>query len=216
MNRVIFVMAQGQGSRWHPQHERRSTGLPLPIYKQCLPVSGEALIARTCRLVAADCQVVAPVDLLAEHGLHGLTLADPGPGLLNGVIQVMDLNPMADEIVILLGDVLYSPRALEWLMDDVPLRFLSRLLPSKVSGKAAPELFGFRATGKALADLYRAMKRITRRDYGGGASTRLWSLWDNLVNPPTIDLNDYTDDIDSPEEYMAFWPAMVSAALEDV
>lgn len=210
MNRMIFVMAQGPGSRWHPQHERTThTRLALPIYKQCLPVNGEPLIVRTCRMLKADCTVVAPPDLLAEHHLPGVTLPEPGT-LLEGIIQMMDFHPMAEEIIVLLGDVLYSPRALQWLRDDVPLRFLSRLMPSRVSGKAAAELFGFRATGQALADLYRTMKRLTRRDMKG--PKRLWTLWDNTVNPPTVDLNDYTDDIDSPEEYVAFWPAMLKAA----
>jgi hypothetical protein len=153
--------------------------------------------------------------MLAEQalkGLMGLTLPDPGTGLLNGVVQVMDLARSADEIVILLGDVLYSPRAIEWLLeDDAPVRFVARFLPNAISGKVKPEMYGFRAAGPALADIYRVMKRVTRSDYHKRHG--LWSLWDNLVCPPTVDLNDYTDDVDSVQECAIYWPRMVKAAL---
>jgi hypothetical protein len=201
VNRTIFVMAQDPDGAWGT----------VPRYRHCLPVGDEPLIARTCRLVG-DCDVVAPRDMLASHALTGLSLPDPGLGLLNGVVQVMDLARSADEIVILLGDVLYSPRAIAWLVeDDAPVRFVGRFLPNAVSGKVKAEMYGFRASGPALADIYRVMKRVTRSDYHKGHG--LWALWDNLVCPPTVDLNDYTDDVDSPEEFAIYWPRMLRAAL---
>jgi hypothetical protein len=215
----VFIMAQGQGNRWHKQNDRHHLDLPLPIYKQCLPVGPEPLIVRTQRLLVeggippAVVRTVAPWELFADTGLTGISLPEPGP-LLEGIAQCLDATPWADEIVFLMGDVLFSKRTLAASLEGPDLRFVGRLMPNRLTGKAAPELFSLRVAGREILAVRRIIRTLTRR--GEIGPKKLWSLWDAIVNPATLDINDYTDDVDSPEEYLAFWPSMRYAALADV
>jgi len=233
--RSIFIMAQGAGSRWYAQHERKKTGLALPIYKQCLPIGGETLIARTIRLLAKHVgerdhvYLVSTNDLRDEAGvgvwltsgkakvLKQWTLRGGGP-LLTGIADCMDQSPWSSEIVFLLGDVLFSRRALEVAIGAYGgsirrMRFTARLEPSSVSGKAAPELFSLAVQGDGIDEVRKMIGILTKR--GNQMPGKLWNLWDMAMTPPTWPINDYTDDVDSPEEYLAFWPAMRDAALAE-
>lgn len=220
---AVFIMAQGQGNRWHRQHDRYHLDLPFPIYKQCLPVGAEPLIVRTQRLLVeagippAVVRTVAPAELLLDigfaEGTSGITLPEPGT-LLDGLGQCLDGSPWADEIVFLMGDVLFSKRALAASLEGPSLRFVGRLMPSRLTGKASPELFSLRIAGKDISRVRHHISVLTRRGQEG--PKKLWSLWDAIVNPPTLDMNDYTDDVDSAEEYLAYFSAMRDSALEDV
>ena len=59
-------------------------------------------------------------------------------------------------------------------------------------------------------------KIFTRREVEIGRRTaRLWDLYDILGALALVQIDDFTDDVDSPEEYEYFYEKLKSAAMAD-
>ena len=122
-------MAQGQQERLRGVIDRP---------KHFLPVAGEAIIARTVRLIklfdqTANICVINPgyaiwsktwYDWIAHEGLSSLTQSDPGLCVLDGIRNTRDLWSQNDRTVILMADTIFSRAALGAILaDQKPLRF---------------------------------------------------------------------------------------------
>lgn len=239
------MLAQGEGSRWanNPRHQRFNE--EAPIYKQLLAVRGEPILARSAKLFRSrgfDVTVVASPELLMLSGTEGITLEDPGTDILECVLKLMELYPATQITVMALGDVIFSRDAVEKLAEAVesqPMGCMARVFPSKVCDKVADEVFAIwywaeqwpivegRARvmvmpgGKpgsrplrprkpwafpfAVAPDLNRVRRGYKSDHG------LKSIEGDLLT-----ILDYTDDVDSPEEWLKFWYDLLAAAEADI
>jgi hypothetical protein len=219
----ILVMAQGEASRWNESMSRRIVlHGNVPEYKQLLQVGTETLLGRTLRLIKEfginpdDIAVVAPKSFKGyTSGVRLHTLDSPGK-LLNGIAECEGFL-LGERATIVLGDVLFSHDSLGELLDSSGVfTFLGRIGSNPSTGKNASELFGFAMASDVYEQAMSTCRFLTRR--GSGSSGKLWVLHSTLTEkqPDSVEFiqtYDWTDDIDSVEEYQQFWPQLLRMAL---
>ncbi len=149
---------------------------------------------------------------------------EPGP-LLEGIKTVMPLWE-ADRTIVLLGDVVFSYKALDLIMStQQPVAFLGRTGPNPVTGKEAAELFAFSVSREMYDTVYHHCAKMTYHGAPIKYPPKLWSLYRLMCgfkhdeyryeDEILLDPEDYTDDLDSVEEYKEFWLWMCAEALSD-
>lgn len=226
----IIIMAQGRGSRWHVNMAKRIALIgEVPPFKQLIPIGNTTIIGRTIRMLVARgieetaILVVAPQAFEAKvGGAQLLTLAgDAGP-LVEGMKRLRSRwGP--DSTLWLFGDTVYSAKALDMILGmDTDLGFVGRVgAGNSVTQKGASELFGFRMNSSMYDPIYEAVVELSdRARQREGLPGRLWELmewmdqqeidWGEVAYP-----GDFTDDVDSVEEYKARWEALSRAALAE-
>ena len=236
----VFILAQGKGTRWSREDKLRVNHAELPDFKQLIMVGSETLLRRTIRLLreegfSGDLTLVCIPELAGEAKGYGeaLTLPEPGNDILTAIEQLL---PMHQRGVMLLGDVLFSRLALRRLakgMWHTSSGVLARCSPSLISPKRADEVFGFwydedfqaealkRTTmmlehgrpGKPWAIPYLAMPDFARTAVAHNNQPP--ALRDLIGLRGMAHVCDYTDDIDSLQEYVEFWKPMEACALVD-
>jgi len=224
-----IILAQGEGSRWDDQTSMYTELVRSVLYKQWLPVGDRTMIGRT-------------VDLLREAGMENITVVAgqsfaakcPGAEIFTQetvgslVDAIWQTHPLWHDrgTVYLHGDVLFSRRAIDLLAHpDGTKVLLARIEPNIITGKQADEIFGFYIGPQVYAE---ARKRVLR--YHRQAPPKPWRfphlLWDlenidprgglKQIEHLITAINDYTDDIDSPQGWERFWgPMKASAMMED-
>ena len=195
---AVIVMAQGRQER-----------LPeLPIPKQLVPIAGAPLLERTIAQVRASSPqyhltVIAPVTMpwlrfCQRLAIDQVPLQNPGETLLAGIAQTASL--WRTTTTILLGDVVFSRAALQLALEESALRFVGRLGPNSITGCPWGELFSVTFDRSLWGDLRLAMP----------SQGKLWTLCYHYAGKPprapsfvAIDPNDYSDDIDTPDDLAA-------------
>lgn len=220
---MIYIMAQGEGSRWQ--------GASLPCdYKQMLPINGVPIIFRTLEMlwsrefelikVIAFDNTFANSQFLIHQArkikrLQFESLRYPGSGILMGISQLLHqeekrLQGLINPIRILLGDVIFSHDALDQILACDDYTIFGRKGPNPVTGKEAGEIFAVVVPTHVFPHF---LKQIT--DFRE-AYTKLWQIYkSSLYLGDFVEINDYTDDVDSPEAYAQFWEKLEQAAIED-
>jgi len=203
-------MAQGEGSRW-----REHTYVDLPSkFKQLTPLGDETIITRTLRQIKScpDVTVIADGYFAAymPQDVKLVYFRTPG-SLLFGIWQTTKWMDFHSRNIILLGDVVYSNSLIEDILaDKKEYRIYGRDTGNPVTGKKAKELFALEiAPYNYLSLLDRDIEICLKRN----KNARLWDLQNEVKSPLYVD--DYTDDLDSPEEYNQFWNKLKAAALKD-
>lgn len=192
--------------------------------KQLIPVKGEPLVLRTIRLLqeAGVADIAISSNNPAFEGLGVPVIHHNNSFVLDGTVHGMWVDafyPTDEEACYLMGDVVFSPEAIKTIVetqtDDV--QFFASAPPfSKNYTRSWAEPFAFKVVNqvhfkKAIAEV--------RMLYTQGAFLRhpiaweLWQVikgttlnvidWDNYVH-----INDYTVDIDYPEDVAAIEKAM--------
>jgi hypothetical protein len=196
---------------------------------------GETIFHRTIRMLVEagieleEIMVVGPRELwkqrLAERVFKGVEPGgEPGP-LLDGIKTIFPLWE-TDRTTVLLGDVVFSYKALNLILDtQEPVAFIGRPGQNPVVGKTAAELFGFSVSREMYSSVYDHCVRMTARGAVINYPPKLWALYRLMCgfehdeykyeNKILIDPQDYTDDLDSVEEYQEFWLQLSQAALQD-
>jgi hypothetical protein len=208
MNNII-LMADGTGSRWdHPE----------VTFKHLIDVNGTPLIARTVKQIKkyhpkTNIICVAPEEF--EAHLPGIPVTTLGyrdtekRPLLDGILRTKPF--WTEETVILLGDVIFSELAIKWLFTvEFSSWILGRTTQNKVIGKKAGELFSWSFNHTKEPIEYNIRECLKDKKCSG-------KLWDYYWRhrPSLVELNDYTDDIDSPQAYVQFYPRLLKAVRND-
>lgn len=231
----VFIMANGDGDRWIQGLAKYDPEGKLPKWKQAVTVGDEMIFHRTIRMLTEvgidpeEIMVVGPRPMWKQPKAERQFKAVEPPGesgpLLEGVKTIFPLWE-SDRTVVLLGDVVFSYRAINGILKTLnPIMFLGRPGPNPVTGKQAPELFGFSVAEEWYGPVLKHCERMTARGAPIRYPPKLWALYrlvcgfehdeykyddDFLVDPL-----DYTDDLDSVEEYRDYWPALSQTALAD-
>ena len=217
----IIIMAHGNQERWFESYDA-----PF-IAKHLLPVRKQPLLKRTIDLFLPYGNVtVFAWGWYTSHINYPCHPINPVKGLLDGILQTRD--SWGDKTVFLLGDVLFSRQAVSDIVKINELMFFGRPGPNRVSGKAAGELFGFtmmRENWDQVIEYCEFMTVPSATQKKLKYPAKLWALYrlccGNECHQYIIDLklleiiDDYTDDMDSPQAYKQFWGSMIGAELED-
>jgi hypothetical protein len=239
--KTVYLMAQGQGSRWKDRKAPWPPGFEMnaPPYKHLLQIGDECLIARSARLFIESgfvTYVVAEPELLDLSGLSsiGITLLYTGTDVLDGIRSLLVQAQPSDDTVLAYGDVLFSRNAVYLISDSLKRSYgvMARVDPSTACHKISDEVFAWwfaearwptileRITQMMARGRLRPSKpwgapfvalpdiEKTRRAYRTGHGLK-------TIRNDLVAINDYTDDIDSPEEWQQFWPDLLTKALEE-
>lgn len=228
-----LIMAHGRGSRYMPSQGVMPGIRHISEYKQMIPVGTRGIIQRTYDQLKSrgveEIHVIAPEifkEVFPDEVVHNFPMKYDGP-LLDGMYKTSHLWHVHGTLIIL-GDVLFSYYAIDWLTTGHETKFLGRLTPNELTGKTASELFALRIyppdyeTVKEFCRWMADPENVTR------AKPRLWSLLkmmsanhveghDSLYidSKYVVSINDYTDDVDSRIEYGNFFEKMRQCALQE-
>lgn len=210
----VIIMAQGE--------QTRLAKLDRP--KQLLPISDtETIIGRTLRMVSE--RVTGPKTVVCAGG--GLWKTLPAWLCTQQVTRAEITHGLAntkglwarDRTIVLLGDVVYSPHALDVICSARQLTFVGRTEPSNITGKKWGDVFGLVMLDRDHATVGDAL----RPELWQVTSGKLWDLLEALVHEKRgvhgglfTDLgpDDYTDDIDTPEDVELVLPRLRAAVAK--
>jgi hypothetical protein len=226
-----IILSQGEGNRWKKGRGNGRRGPKLPHEKQLVPMGkyGAANIVRTYFMLrnhgCPDIVLVARPD--ANGGLHGITLPakEPTGELLQGVLTSMTM--WAEKTMILLGDVAFSHAMIDHMLLNNGLNFYGRAGANRFTGKEAGELFGLVFHTEHRIEIMNHCHWMTARGRPINYPPKLWALYrlmagfehdaeGQVEDKLLVQLDDYTDDLDSPEGYKQFWSKLNGeAAIDD-
>jgi hypothetical protein len=207
----IFIMAQGNGDRW--SRSDRNDWIPPVEYKQLLPVGDETIIGRTYRMASEYSDNVISIcegEFLKEFpkGTTIASLREPTGTLLHGIWETRPMWYVEDRNIFLLGDVVYSEDTLNRILSDTDLfTIYGRLGENKYTGKEAGELFSLSFFGNQ----WKHRMLLDLRNISG----KLWNLYEVMGDEFFRPVDDYTDDINSPEGYQKWYKTLKHCAESD-
>lgn len=204
----IFILAAGEGTRWG-----NTFGAP----KQLADVAGKPLLAHMLEKLAARRErygIDRIMVVASDPKLHVLDaeFIDPGKTRLTLESLLSSRPYWTDENLILLGDVFFSDNALDTILSHKSnLAFYGRTGKNRITRCRGKELFALRFSSAAQGRFLDAADRALEHFEKGGWD-RLWILYRTLAGLDLVEtafdesllvkIEDITDDIDSPEEYM--------------
>lgn len=212
---MIYILAQGEGKRW----SEIVTDQHVPAhYKQQTPINGESLIMRTVRMIEEydlDFKIIAKGEIFSHPQLDRLvnriiTLNCPG-NILSGIYQVLCEASRCNN-TILLGDVIFSRQLMADILtcDEREHTLWGRCGPNPITGKEAGEIFALTVS----KEMHEEVKH--RMSYVRAEGEKLWYYYNHIsFDGNWVEVSDYTDDIDSIQEYNLFFPALDAAVKED-
>ena len=188
--------------------------------RQLTEINGEPIIARTIRLLKengiTDIKISSDNDVFSQYApvlKHDNGYKTLGYNLGNG-LWLDAFYPTDEPTCYMFGDVVYSPEAvrtiIEYKTDDI-MFFGSKFPFASEYPKWYIEPFAFKVQDQD--HLHKACDEV-RRLFSQGAYHRepiAWEVWNaicgtdpNMINGSYVAINDYTCDIDGPEEVMLF------------
>ena len=185
-------MGAGSGSRWDNY---------LGIPKQLAPVDGEPILHRTFRLL--DERGVRYALTVPENGYFGKVPCTEIVGSQEAEIDKF-LNGekyIGKDGLFIYGDVYWTEEGIDTILanEEKPV-FFGRSQPSTVLGRiASREIFAVRLGELDSAREYR--KLFTD---GNILECGAWGFWRHLKKPRFVEINDFTQDFDHPENYRSF------------
>src|SRR3990167_840152 len=216
MPSTAFIMCQGQQQR---------IGHLLMGPKQLIEIQGsESIFERTVRLirdVSGQVRIIAVtsggtawISAVSRAGCEMYVQPDPG-GSVVGAIRNVEFKWGPDRTVVFLGDVVFSKRLVKRMLDELQPagRFFGRATGGNpVTGKPFPEIFGL-SFDRSCAD--KLILETKDRGWRHHQDTKLWGLLGRMGWPIT-ESDDYTDDLDTEEDYVKRLPILRRAAAADV
>lgn len=208
-----------QGSQQRIQHLLMPSQ-SMPSFKQLLPISdSDTIFSRTCRqLLGSGVESVSAVvhwhsewiRACVEGRIPLLSQDDPGGSVVGAIHHYRNL--WGRSILIVLGDVVFSHHAVFTMIGAAPSRstfFGRRNAPNPVTGKAHPEVYALRIVRDDHGALLNAMADARWRRH---QDTKLHDLCGAF---PFLEISDYTDDVDTEEDYVKRLPLLRQAVSED-
>jgi hypothetical protein len=214
----VLLLAHGDGWRWNDPDGVPHLGVP----KQLITLEGEVLLHRTVRqLLAAGAEVfvVAPDDRFAVEGAQRVSIVPWVTGCDQDKFIATRGLWSAGRTIIMWGDCFYTDEAVAAITGygEPGLMYFRRTGPSEVTGCEWDESFAVSFTAEAQARVLAAAWQVAfwwkagrlhtthiRTHYAAtlGFPVDHLDRVDLLVDTPgqTV-IDDWTDDIDSPEEF---------------
>lgn len=190
--------------------------------KHLTPIKGEPLVARTIRLLRengiTDIAISSNNELFEQFGVPVLKHENPFTLPKKGRAKTPWLDafyPMAEPVCYLFGDVVFSPEAIETIVntDTNDIQFFASAKPlPRIYPKRWAEPFAFKV--KDTNRFFEAIEATKQLDEQGLFKRQpvSWELWQVIKDTPLnkvddtnyVRINDYTCDIDVPEDVAKF------------
>lgn len=193
-------------------------------------IGEQTLISRTAKMLrdrSAEAVFLAPTHYVAYVLPYEVISKTYRMNLLEAISYSQHTRG-SERTVILLGDVVFSHRILDSLLhaSDDEVIFAGRQVANSIIGKNASELFGVSVPAKYYDELDYYCRWMNDTVRPRGYPPKLWAIarlfvgleqYDETSHLPNVGFGppDFTDDIDSPSEYLAFFKLLSAAALED-
>jgi len=221
----VIILAQGKGSRWNINLR----GLTVPSeYKQLIPLqNGETLLSRTMRqlkeLEAPYPTLIASYAAFGHLGTQVSELREPVGSIIQGIISLRHLWMNEKDILFILGDVVFSNIMLYTIVKhELPgIWFYGRHGENVVTGKAAKEIFALRVSGDSMIqeEFWSKLLELIA-DTSTPEKLKLWDFHNFLHLSRTgasflYIKGDYTDDVDSLNDYKEFFSKLDKAVSKD-
>jgi hypothetical protein len=207
-NPVCIIIAAGEGTRWNDYLGRR---------KHFIEIEGEPLIARIVRLARRFSSKIYVVGNTPDHQINGSTLFHPELNPLNydadKFLSSASLWNQTGRTVVFYGDVYFSEDAIKRIMEFQPREWtlFARFGPSKLTGKKYGECFAHSFYPEHIAGHLAGLQHIVS-EYSKGEIKRCggWEHYRSMEHLPLeehqrkgsfVEINDWTDDFDFPEDY---------------
>jgi molybdopterin-guanine dinucleotide biosynthesis protein A len=213
----VFLMCGGQQTRM---------GVDAPP-KQLTSIGGVPLVLRTLTMLQnmlhAACTIIAPNTALwqLQAAAAGVGIEEPQEPLFLAEVQRLLKQSHADRVTFLCGDTVFSRNVLMHSIGPAPVTFFTRHTPNIYTGRASVgELYGFsiNTSGSTLRQVLNVLQAgfaaaddianhvdVVERDQLRERNFRPWLFmhlleYEGLAHVQDVAWNDYTDDIDSPED----------------
>lgn len=221
---ITLIMCQGQSSRWAGSEP-----------KHLAMIAGEPVIARTMRqlkeLGVDHIVIIGEKKHFEQYGeVH--EQRDPKPEVCNGIndtfiVWGFYIRSFCDRVVILLGDVVYSDACLRAIYEDrEPLRMFGRIGENKTTGKTYDERFALAFDRAYAKPVLAAIEEVLLRPE---CIASLKGLYYSMLGVPCAPqgdkvffedkllhiIDDYTDDLDSLEEWERSKEKLEEAILQE-
>lgn len=227
MNQIL-IMAEGAGTRWRETQTRYKSMLgwiPASMHKQMIKIGDEPIILRMIRMVRelGEFEILSVAHDDLANNIRPLTKIYTQGYICSLVEGIMNTRPywsVDGRTILLLGDVIFSYPALQAILDyQGSVGFLGRRGPNQITGKAASELFALSIEHDLYETIFDSCAILKKSEREEKRGMRLWDLLDHLNRNHDCELltlpGDYTDDMDSPEEYLEFFLKLDIAALNE-
>ena len=192
------------------------------IPKPMTPIKGEPIVERTIRLLKEngvdDIAISSNHELFEQFGVRVLKHENPFTLPSSGRAKTPWLDafyPMAEPVCYIFGDVVFSPEAIETIVntDTNDIQFFASAKPlPRIYPKRWAEPFAFKV--KDTEQFFKAIEKTKALDEQGKFKRQpvSWELWQVIKGTPLnkvdntnyIRINDYTCDIDVPEDAVKF------------
>ncbi len=211
MRETLIILAGGKQTRWGQYSS-----------KMLAPVLGLPLIRRTCAQLRRTGQP-RPTIYSADAEVVGNERAFWPDRYQGSILEAIAATSLLwrRQTTILLGDVVFSDQAMQWLAETrvdktKPIQIFGKTGPNEFTDKRWPEIYGLRFSlsagnrllecieetlkgpceRKKIWELYRALLRLPQArepDY--------WYLYHPPQSQLFAEISDWTDDIDRSVEY---------------
>lgn len=209
MDTTYIILCNGNAQRW---------GAGLPEQKWLAEVDGQPNLLRTIAIlrqagIPAERVICATREqnagLVGDH-CHFVALPETA-STCETILKAS--HEISGKTVFLLGDVIYTPSALNRIVsDDAPIRFYGRPGASRFSSKIWGEIFALRCTEDGWRQILPLADELSEQLRRGKIDRAiLWDLYFGMVQsdrrPLKISrslfaiIDDQTDDYDTREEY---------------
>ncbi len=218
MTEALIILAGGKQERWSQDSS-----------KMMAPILDQPLIRRTCAQLGRTGQP-RPTIYSADADVVGDERAFWPDRYQETVLEaIAATSPLwRQQTTILLGDVVFSDQAMQWLaetgVDETePVQLFGKTGSNIFTGKAWPEIYGLRFSVSAG---HRLLECIRETLNGPNERRKIWELYRALLKIPQTrepdywyyyhppqshlfaEVSDWTDDIDRPEEYWSLVPRL--------
>ena len=206
----VTIMAAGKGTRW---------GDHLGTKKHFIEIEGEKILNRTVRLIkeydpAINVNILGPDETYKIAGAN-LVIADPSKE--DKFTSSMDCWSTTERNIIIWGDVWFSEEAMKTILGDEEKdwRLFARFDRSVMNGKVYGECFAISFYPND-ADLFAQHIKRVQEAYNGGKGELMqdggWAIYSSIlgyelkdrpkrrINYILINIDDFTDDFDKPED----------------
>lgn len=215
---ALIILAGGRQERWG-----------LYSSKMLAPILGQPLIRRTCAQLRRMGQP-RPTIYSADAEVVGNERAFWPDRYQWTVLEAIAATSLLwrRQTTIILGDVVFSDQAMQWLAETrvdetTPIQLFGKTGPNIFTGKAWPEIYGLRFSISAGNRLLECIKETLN---GPCERKKIWELYRALLRIPQArepdywyyyhppqshlfaEISDWTDDIDRPEEYWNLVPRL--------
>ena len=225
-----IIMAQGEGSRWRIFDRPSRRVLILPNEKHLINIGkfGVPNVIRTIRMLqdhgCSDYVLVARPHTSICADENTWTLDEPTGPLLRGI--ALTAPAWDDKTIILLGDVIFSHAMMDAMISNPGLHVYGRVGTNRFTGKEASELFAITFHEEHQIEILDHCLWMISRGRPIRYPPKLWALYRLLAgfdhadearheDEILIQMDDYTDDIDSVQGYKKWWDALNTHAAHD-